>query len=98
MTNRVNVCPHALNKLKRQELLNLCTLHTPNMFLEEEIYLKRIKRVMPALNKMDRQGLLYLCTLDTPDVSPVEKDMLNRLTVPGLLNYTSSSWTRSSAG
>ena len=108
VTNRVNVCPYALNKLRRQELLDLCTLHTPDMStvendmlsiltvpgllnyfynLDEEIYLKRIKRVMPALSKMVRQELLDLCTLDKPDMSPVEKDMLNRLAVPGLLNY-----------
>ena len=107
MTNRVSVCPYALNKLKRQELLDLCTLHTPDMStvendmlsnltvpglldylynLDEEIYLKKIKRVMPALSKMERQELLDLYTIDKPDMSPVEKDVLNKLTVPGLLN------------
>ena len=107
VANRVRVCPCALGKLKRQELLDLCTLHTPDMStvgndmlsnltvpgllnylydLDEEIYLKKIKRVMPALGKTERQELLDLCTLDKPDMSPVEKDMLNKLTVPGLLN------------
>ena len=110
VTNRVSACPYALDKLKRQELLDLCTLHMPNMStvgidmlskltvpglfnyfyeLDEELYLRKIKRVTPALSKMERHELLDLCIVDTPNMSTVEKDMLSRLTVPGLLNFLS---------
>ena len=78
VTNRVFVCPYALNKLKRQELLDLCTLHTPNMSTVENDMLSNltVPGLLNYLHKLDEELCQRKIKRVLPALSKMERQEL----------------------